>query len=155
MQSKLAHVFPSRHSGFSLVEVALAIALLGLATAVSLPRFNHLANRAPPAEALTNSSKPSNVTQTAVSRHSASGSDFSVSLVTGKIFKLMSGYPDTSTNGGTLFIDWGGFATIADPDLHTLPKADAASVSNCSEAHRASEKPGSAAKATTLGSGTC
>jgi prepilin-type N-terminal cleavage/methylation domain-containing protein len=51
MRNAIAEVSPSRSKGFSLVEVATAVALLSIATAFSLPRFNRLASHEPPSAA--------------------------------------------------------------------------------------------------------
>jgi prepilin-type N-terminal cleavage/methylation domain-containing protein len=47
MPTTIADLSPSRSKGFSLVEVALAVALLSIAAAFSLPRFNRLASHEP------------------------------------------------------------------------------------------------------------
>jgi prepilin-type N-terminal cleavage/methylation domain-containing protein len=141
MQSTLANGSPSRHTGFSLVEVAVAIALLSIA-AFSLPRLNHLANHAPRSEVVAPSAQPSNAAQTSPSQHRASSAAPSSAAAKGKIFKLMLGYREPRTNGGTVLIDWGGFAT----------HADAVSGNKCGET---AKMPGSTAAVTNLAARGC
>jgi prepilin-type N-terminal cleavage/methylation domain-containing protein len=52
MRNAIGDVSPSQNRGFSLVEVAVAVALLSIATVVSLPRFNRPASHEPASAAM-------------------------------------------------------------------------------------------------------
>jgi prepilin-type N-terminal cleavage/methylation domain-containing protein len=107
----------SRNKGFSLIEVAVAVALLSIATAFSLPR-NRLAIHAPV-------DAPHNDASSAYPQHLAPGSEAPPAAVKVKLINLLLGYPANGT--GRVLIDWGGFATTAEPNFHALTKADAPS----------------------------
>jgi prepilin-type N-terminal cleavage/methylation domain-containing protein len=142
MQSTLADGSPSRHAGFSLIEVAVAIALLSIAAAFSLPGLNHLANPAPRSEVVALSAQPGNAAQTAPLKHPASSAAPASAAAKGKILKLMLGYREPRTNGGTVLTDWGGFAT----------NADAVSSNKCGVT---AQMPGSTAAVTNLAARGC
>jgi prepilin-type N-terminal cleavage/methylation domain-containing protein len=156
MQSTLVAAFPSRHTGFSLVEVAVAIALLGIATAFSLPRFNHPANHAPPSERIAPCPTPNNTDRTASSQHWMGGADFPSGNAKGKILKFMHGYPGPSPSGGIVVIDWGGgFAADADASLRTIAKPDAASGDKCQVTYHSTQTPGGATTPRNLDANGC
>jgi len=107
----------SRNKGFSLIEVAVAVALLSVATAFSLPRINGLAIHAP-VVAL-------HIDAPSAYRQSAPGSEASRAAVKVKLINLILGHPANGT--GRVLTDWGGFATTAEPNFHALTKTDAPS----------------------------
>jgi prepilin-type N-terminal cleavage/methylation domain-containing protein len=108
----------SRNKGFSVIEVAFAVALLSIATAFSLPRVNRLAIHAPV-------DAPHNDAPSAYPQHPAPGADAPPAGVKVKVINLILGYPANGT--GRVLIDWGGFATTTEPNFHALTKADAPS----------------------------
>jgi prepilin-type N-terminal cleavage/methylation domain-containing protein len=112
---------PSRYKGFSLIEVAVAVALLSIATAFSLPRVNRLASHAP----VVALDAPHNDAQIAYRQHLAAGAEVPSGAVKLKLINLIRGYPANGT--GSVLSEWGGFATTAEPNFHALTKADAPS----------------------------
>ncbi|MGO9949071.1 MAG: type II secretion system protein [Steroidobacteraceae bacterium] len=108
----------SRNKGFSLIEVAVAVALLSIATAFSLPRINRLAIHA-------TVDAPHHDAPSAYPQHPAPGT-------------------------GRVLIDWGGFATTAEPSFHALTKADAPSGKKDSLSGDAPQSAKSAAASTNL-----
>ncbi len=131
----------SRNNGFSLIEVAVAVALLSIATAVSLPRINRLAIHAAV-------DAPHHDAPGAYPQHSAPGSEAQPAAVKVKLINLILGYPANGT--GRVPIDWGGFATTADPSFHALTKADAPSGRKYSPSGDAPQSAKSAAASTNL-----
>jgi prepilin-type N-terminal cleavage/methylation domain-containing protein len=116
---------PSRNKGFSLIEVAVAVALLSIATAFSLPRVNRLASRAP----VVVPDAPHNDAPSAYP-HPAPGSEAPSGLVKVRLINLIRGYP--ANGSGRVLIDWAGFATTAQPSFHALTKTVAPSGEKCS-----------------------
>jgi prepilin-type N-terminal cleavage/methylation domain-containing protein len=110
----------SRNKGFSLVEVAVAVALLSIATAFSLPRINRLATHAP----VVVLDAPHNDAHSVYPQHPA---------------------PGTANGTGRVLIDWGGFATTAEPNFHASTKADALSGEKYSPSGAAPQSAKSAA----------
>ncbi len=106
------------NKGFSLIEVAVAVALLSIATAFSLPRVNRLA-------ILAAVDAPHLDAHSAYPQHPAPGSEAPPAAVKVKLINLILGSPANGT--GRVVIDWGGFATTAEPNFHALAKTDAPS----------------------------
>jgi prepilin-type N-terminal cleavage/methylation domain-containing protein len=131
----------SRNKGFSLIEVAVAVALLSVATAFSLPRINRLAIHA--AVDAPHTDAPS-----AYPQHSAPGSEAPPAAMKVKLINLILGYPANGT--GRVLIDWGGFATTAEPNFHALTKADAPSGKKDSHSGDAPQSAKSAATSANL-----
>jgi prepilin-type N-terminal cleavage/methylation domain-containing protein len=135
---------PSRYKGFSLIEVAVAVALLSIATAFSLPRVIRLARHAP----VVALDAPHNDAPGAYPRHSAVGAEVTSGAVRSKLINLIRGYPANDT--GRVLTDWGGFATAGEPNFHALTKADALSGEKYSPSGDAPQSAKSAAARTNL-----
>lgn len=112
MRITVADAAPSRNKGFSLVEVAVAVALLSIATAFSLPRVNRLASHLPAVA----QNAPPNVAPSAAPPPSG---------VKVKLLNLIHGHPANGT--GRMIIDWGDFGTSTEPNFHTLATSNAPS----------------------------
>jgi prepilin-type N-terminal cleavage/methylation domain-containing protein len=138
---RISCVSRSRNKGFSLIEVAVAVALLSIATAFSLPRVNRLAIHAPV-------DAPHIDAPSAYPQHRAPGSEAPPAAVKAKLINLILGYPANGT--GRVVIDWGGFATTAEPNFHALTKADAPSGEKYSPSGDAPQSAKSAAASTNL-----
>ena len=111
MRITVSDVAPSRSRGFSLIEAAVAVALLSIATAFSLPRLHRLANM-PVAE----QNAPHNVVPAAAPPPSAGKV---------KLINLIHGRPANST--GRVFIDWGDFGSRTELNSPALANSDAPS----------------------------
>jgi prepilin-type N-terminal cleavage/methylation domain-containing protein len=131
----------SRNKGFSLIEVAVAVALLSIATAFSLPRVNRLAIHA--AVDASHHDAPS-----AYSQHPAPGFEAPPAAAKVNLINPILGYPTNGT--GRVLIDWGGFATTAEPNFHALTKADAPSGRKYSPSGDAPQSAKSAATSANL-----
>lgn len=138
-------VSPSRNKGFSLIEVAVAVALLSIATAFSLPRINRLARHAP----MVALDAPHNDAPGAYPQTPAAGAEVPSGAGRVKWINLIRGYPANGT--GSVLSDWGGFATTAEPSFHALAKADAPSGENYSPSRDAPQSAKSAAAHTNPG----
>lgn len=139
---------PSRYKGFSLIEVAVAVALLSIATAFSLPRVNRLASHA----LVIAPDAPHNDAPGAYPQHPAPGAEAPSGAVKVKLINLIRGYPANGT--GRVLIDWGGFATTAEPNFHALTKAEAPSGEKCSPSGDAPQSAKSAAARANLATNT-
>ena len=137
-------VSPSKYKGFSLIEVTVAVALLSIATAFSLPRVNRLASRAP----VIALDAPHIDAHSAYPPHPAPDAEGPPAAVKVKLINLILGYPANGT--GRVVIDWGGFATTAEPNFHALSKADALSGKKYSSSGDAPQSAKSAAASTNL-----
>jgi prepilin-type N-terminal cleavage/methylation domain-containing protein len=136
---------PSRYKGLSLVEVAVAVALLSIATAFSLPRVNRPASHAQ----VVALEAPHNDAPSAHPQHPAAGADVPSGAVKAKLINLIRGYPASGT--GRVLSEWGGFATTAEPNFHALTQKDAPSGEKHSPPGDAPQLVKSAAAGTNLG----
>jgi len=129
MRNAIADVSTSRNKGFSLVEVAVAIALLSIATAFSFPPLNRLAGH----QRFSLAAAPS-------ATHSTALSTFTPRLVSGveppsvapkvKLMDLIRGYPASGI--GRELINWSALAPAAEPNFLAIAKAEAPSGGQCS-----------------------
>jgi prepilin-type N-terminal cleavage/methylation domain-containing protein len=144
MRTTISSASPSRNKGFSLLEVAAAIALLSIATAFSLPRVNRLASRTP----IVAPDAPHNAAPCAYPQHPTPGAGYRPGAVKFKLIDLIHGYP--ANGAGRVPSDWGGFATTDEPDFHALTSTDAPSGENCSASGYAPQFTKSAAAGANL-----
>jgi prepilin-type N-terminal cleavage/methylation domain-containing protein len=144
MRTTIACAFPSRDKGFSLVEVAVAVALLSIATVFSLPSVNRLASRAP----IVAPDAPHNVAPCVYPQHPAPGAESLSGAVKFKLIDLIHGY--RANGAGRVPTDWGGFATTDEPNFHALASTDAPSGENCSASGYAPQLAKSAAAGSNL-----
>jgi len=113
--------------------MTIAVALLSIATAFSLPRFHRLANHVQPADVAAPTALRRNAAPGAAPQVSASSAKVPSASVKTKIIDLLHGYPDPTVSGNVL-MNWSGFAANAEPKFHVLAKADAPSGGKCAEA---------------------
>jgi prepilin-type N-terminal cleavage/methylation domain-containing protein len=112
MRITVADAASSRNKGFSLVEVAVAVALLSIATAFSLPRVNRLASHLP----AVSQNAPPDVAPSAARPPSG---------VKVKLLNLIHGFPARGT--GRVIIDWGDFGTGTEANFHAPATSSAPS----------------------------
>lgn len=137
-------VSPSRNQGFSLIEVAVAVTLLSIATAFSLPRINRLASHAP----VVALNAPHNDAPSPYPQHPAAGAEVPSGAVRVKLINLIRGYP--ANGAGRVLSDWSGFATPIEPNFQALTKADTPSGEKYSPSRDAPQSAKSAAARTIL-----
>ena len=151
MPNAIVDLAPSRNKGFSLVEVAVAVALLSIAAALSLPRFNRLAQHersAAVAPSATQSIAPS-----ANSPHPMPGVETPSAAVKVKLLDLIRAYP--ASGSSRVLINWSGFAPATEPNFPAIAKTDAPSGGKCSLPDYAARSPKSAAAGANLTTTGC
>src|SRR5277367_4655128 len=96
--------------GFSLVDVAVVSALIGIIASFSVPRFTHLANRARAAQVIALEGNLRNAAEAAHAQFLASGATLTTATLAGKSVDLKNGYPDADSRGiGKVVDEYGGF----------------------------------------------
>jgi len=128
MRNASADVSPSRNQGLSLVEVAVAVALLSIATAFSLPRFHRLASHEPSSAAAA-SSTTYNFAPSAYTPPLVPGVEPPSAAVKVKLMDLIRGHPVSST--GSVLANWGGFASASEPNSSAIANIHAPSGGKC------------------------
>jgi MSHA pilin protein MshA len=142
--------------GFSLVEIVVAVSLLGMAAAFAVPRFTSLANRARASEVQALSARLRDTVQTAHAQFVASGSTLSEAKVSGKPVVLRNGYPEASDAGiANAVLDWGGFTTKSTSSLVVFFKTGAPLDAQCSVTYKGAPEPSTAAVVTDINLGGC
>jgi prepilin-type N-terminal cleavage/methylation domain-containing protein len=128
MRNAIADASPSRNKGFSLVEVAVAVALLSIATAVSLPRFNRLViqDRSSAADTPT---ATHNVAPSADTPRPVPGVESPSAAVKPKLIDLIRGYP--ARDSSRVLTNWSGFAPAPEPNFPAVAKIKSPSGDKC------------------------
>jgi hypothetical protein len=126
MRNDIAGGSPLRNKGFSLAGVAVAVALLSIVTAFSLPRLSRLASHARSSAAAAENAAQ-NFPPTAYAPHQLPGVE-PPAAVKIKLMDVILGYP---AGASSVLTNWGGFSPAREPNLPAIAKSDAPSGDKC------------------------
>jgi MSHA pilin protein MshA len=123
--------------GFPLVELVIAVSLLGIASAFAVPRFTHLANDARASEVVALSANLRHTAQAAHAQFLAAGAHLSASTIEGKSLHLENGYPDTGPGGiRKAVFEADGFTAHESDGVVTFTRAGAPAAQQCAVTYR-------------------
>jgi prepilin-type N-terminal cleavage/methylation domain-containing protein len=154
MRIAVAMASVPRRRGFSLIDMVVAVSLVGIMASFALPRFTHLANSARASEVVALSANLRNAAEAAHSQYLASGARLSAAMMEGKRIRLKNGYPDASGIGSAI-LDTDGFTASAGASSVTFAKSDAPSRDRCSVRYNAAAAANEAATITNLDISGC
>lgn len=154
MRSKICSIVSSK--GISLVELVVAVTVVGMLAAFAVPRFTHLENNVRASEVATLSAKLRSAAAAAHAQYLRSGARLSSVTLEGRAVQLKNGYPDATSNGiRRAIVDASEFTATSTPTSVTYSKSGAPAAALCAVTYVASPAASSAATITDLNTSGC